>query len=165
MVIAYIGLGSNLNGPVQQLDNAISAIQDLPQSRLLQQSSYYRSKPLGEEQQPDYVNAVVMLETSLTAVVLLEFLQSIEAKQGRVRGPGRWQARTLDLDLLLYGEERISTEKLIVPHPEIANRNFVLLPLAELTPELHIPGKGSVTDLLAETGMADIVKIIKNKSL
>ena len=165
MVIAYIGLGSNLNGPVQQLDNAISAIQDLPQSRLLQQSSYYRSKPLGVEQQPDYVNAVVMLETSLTAVVLLEFLQSIEEKQGRVRGPGRWQARTLDLDLLLYGEERISTEKLIVPHPEIANRNFVLLPLAELTPELRIPGKGSVTDLLAETGMADIVKIIKNKSL
>ena len=165
MIIAYIGLGSNLNGPVQQLERAISALQDLPQTRLVQSSSFYQSKPLGEEQQPHYVNAVVMLETSLTAAALLECLQGIEAQQGRVRGPRRWQARTLDLDLLLYGEERIRTEQLIVPHPEMANRNFVLIPLAEITPDLHVPGKGSVTDLLTEVGMADIVKIEKNKSL
>lgn len=159
MTTAYIGLGSNLDGPVQQLEQAIAALRDLPQTRVLQQSSFYQSKPLGPEQQPDYVNAAVLLDTSLTAFALLEHLQSIENKQGRVRGPVRWQARTLDLDLLLYGDELITTEDLIVPHPEIANRNFVLIPLAEITPDLHVPGQGRVTELLAQTGEADIVKL------
>lgn len=165
MTIAYIGLGSNLDNPVLQLDSAISALQALPGSRLLEQSSFYQSKPLGNEVQPDYVNATVMLDTSLTAVSLLEYLLHIENKQGRIRGSRRWQPRTLDLDLLLYGEEQIRTEYLVVPHPEIANRNFVLLPLAEITPDLNIPGKGPVNDLLADIGMADIMKIKKKISL
>ena len=165
MTIAYIGLGSNLDNPVQQLEQAVAALRELPQSRLLHISSFYQSKALGPGSQPDYVNAVVMLETSLTAVALLEHMQDIENKQGRVRGPERWQARTLDLDLLLYGNERIGTENLVVPHPEIANRNFVLIPLAEITPDLQVPGQGEVTDLLAEAGMADIVKLEKNMSL
>lgn len=168
MTIAYIGLGSNLGNPVQQLDRAISAIQALPGTRLLGQSSFYQSTPLEDGThpvvdgpQPDYVNAAVMLDTSLTPFRLLEYLLDIETKQGRIRGARRWQARTLDLDLLLYGEERIRTEDLVVPHPEITNRNFVLLPLAEITPDLNIPGKGRVNDLLADIGTADIVKIKK----
>ena len=159
MTIAYIGLGSNLDNPVQQLDHAISAIQTLPGSSLLGQSSYYQSKPLGDKSQPDYVNAAVMLDTTLTADLLLEYLLDIENKQGRIRGDRRWQPRTLDLDLLLYGEEQIRTQDLVVPHPEIMNRNFVLLPLAELTPDLNIPGKGRVNDMLTGIGTADIVKI------
>lgn len=159
MTITYIGLGSNLGDPVQQLEQALSALRTLPGSRLLNQSSFYRSKPLGDAEQPDYVNAAVMLETSLAAARLLEYLQDIEKNQGRIRDSRRWQARTLDLDLLLYGGERIVTDDLVVPHPELANRNFVLIPLAEITPDLNIPGKGRVKDLLADAGMAGIVKI------
>jgi len=161
MTIVYIGLGSNLGDPVQQLDRALSALHVLPGTRLLSQSSLYQSKPLDDAEQPDYVNAAVMLETSLAAGTLLEYLQDIEKNQGRIRDSRRWQARTLDLDLLLYGEERIVTDELVVPHPEIANRNFVLIPLAEITPDLNIPGKGRVNDLLADIGMAGIVKINK----
>jgi len=161
MTIVHIGLGSNLGDPVQQLDRALSALHVLPGTRLLSQSSLYQSKPLDDAEQPDYVNAAVMLETSLAAGTLLEYLQDIEKNQGRIRDSRRWQARTLDLDLLLYGEERIVTDELVVPHPEIANRNFVLIPLAEITPDLNIPGKGRVNDLLADIGMAGIVKINK----
>lgn len=159
MTVAYIGLGSNLDDPPEQLSRAVSALCQLPQTRVLGQSSFYQSKPLGDGQQPDYVNAAVMLETALTPAELLEYLLAIEKSQGRIRGTERWQARTLDLDLLLYGERQIRMENLVVPHPEIANRNFVLQPLAELTPDLRVPGLGRVDDLLAEIGLADIVKL------
>ena len=161
MTLAYIGLGSNLDDPPQQLSRAVSALRQLPQTRLLGQSSFYQSKPLGDVRQPDYVNAAVVLETGLAAAELLEYLLAIEKSQGRIRGAVRWQARTLDLDLLLYGEQQIRTENLVIPHPEIANRNFVLLPLAELTPDLVVPGLGRVDDLLAGIGLADIVKLDK----
>lgn len=161
MTLAYIGLGSNLDDPPAQLSRAVAALRQLPHTKFLGQSSFYRSKPLGDGRQPDYVNATVLLDTALTAAELLEYLLAIENSQGRVRGAERWQARTLDLDLLLYGEQQIRSENLVVPHPEIAHRNFVLLPLAELTPGLRVPGLGRVDDLLAEIGLAGIVKLDK----
>ena len=159
MTMAYIGLGSNLGDPARQITDALMELQALTDTRLVAKSSLYRSKPFGRSNQPDYVNAAAMLNTALPAAALMQCLLHIETQHGRVRSDERWQARTLDLDLLLYGQERISTAGLVIPHPEIAQRNFVLLPLAELAPELMIPGQGSVTDLLDRIGMADIEKI------
>jgi 2-amino-4-hydroxy-6-hydroxymethyldihydropteridine diphosphokinase len=156
---AYIGLGSNLGDPVGQLASGLIDLGALPGTRLVAQSSFYRSKPLGRGEQPDYINAVARLDTTLTADGLMRSLLEIEKRHGRVRGPDRWQARTLDLDLLLYGHERIHSPGLTIPHPEIARRNFVLMPLAEITPDLMIPGLGGVTELLHLIGSADIVKI------
>jgi len=100
-----------------------------------------------------------MLMTSLSGDALMQYLLGIEQQHGRVRGSERWQPRILDLDLLLYDQNQITTAGLVVPHPEIAKRNFVLMPLAEITPDLNIPGQGRVADLLAKIGMADIEKI------
>ena len=159
MAIAYIGLGSNLGDPARQLTDALRELTALPCTTLVTQSSFYRSKALGQQDQPDYINAAARLETSLPAVVLMQELLGIERRHGRVRGSERWQARTLDLDLLLYDQDQIMTEGLVVPHPEIAKRNFVLMPLAEITPDLDIPGLGRVSDMLARIGRADIEKI------
>lgn len=159
MTIAYIGMGSNLDGPELQLSNALTALQGLPSTELLQYSSFYQSQPLGPQDQPDYVNAVAELNTSLTALALLDHLQAIESAQGRVRGAERWGARTLDLDLLVFGEQQIQNARLIVPHPEIARRNFVLSPLAEITSDLVIPGMGPVNDLLNQIGATELTKI------
>ena len=159
MTMAYIGLGSNLGDPARQLTDALMELQALPGIRLVAKSSLYRSKPFDHSHQPDYVNAAAMLKTALPAAALIQYLLRIETQHGRIRSAERWQARTLDLDLLLYGQEQISTAGLVIPHPEIARRNFVLLPLAEIAPELMIPGQGSVTDLLDRIGMADIEKI------
>lgn len=156
MTKAYIGLGANLGDPARQLTGALMELQVLPDSRLLAQSSFYRSKALGPGTQPDYLNAAALLETVLPATVLIQELLSIERRHGRVRGADRWQARTLDLDLLLYGQEHIRLDGLVVPHPEIARRNFVLLPLLEIDPALQIPGQGSVAELLRRMGAKDI---------
>ncbi len=149
-VRAYIGLGSNLGDPQSQLARAVEALRKLPQSRLTALSRLYRSRPMGPADQPDYVNAVAMLDTRLGPHELLDALQAIENEQGRVRGPQRWGPRTLDLDLLLYGAEVISTERLQVPHPGIAERNFVLYPLADIAPELVFPDGRSLQQLLGE---------------
>jgi 2-amino-4-hydroxy-6-hydroxymethyldihydropteridine diphosphokinase len=159
MPIAYIGLGSNLNDPVRQVTEAMMELERLPATRLLARSSLYRSKPFGVTDQPDYINAAVKLDTRLTAGRLMENLLNIENRHGRVRGPVRWLPRTLDLDLLLYGRRRIRSKTLVVPHPEIAKRNFVLMPLAELSPDLNIPGQGQARVLLQRISAADIVKI------
>jgi len=148
-VRAYIGLGSNLDDPVQQVSRAMAALESLPATRCVARSSLYRSHPLGEAAQPDYINAVVLLETRLRAHDLLRELQAIEARQGRIRRAGeRWGPRTLDLDLLLYGEELYSDPQLTVPHPELVRRDFVLYPMFEITPDLVIPGAGSLRDCL-----------------
>jgi len=156
---AYIGLGSNLGDPIRQLTDALTDLQALPGTSLVAQSSFYRSKALGPDDQPDYINAAAMLMTSLSGDALMQYLLGIEQQHGRVRGSERWQPRILDLDLLLYDQNQITTAGLVVPHPEIAKRNFVLMPLAEITPDLNIPGQGRVADLLAKIGMADIEKI------
>jgi 2-amino-4-hydroxy-6-hydroxymethyldihydropteridine diphosphokinase len=146
---AFVGLGSNLNDPASQLRSAIEALRRLPQSRVTAVSHLYRSTPMGPAEQPDYINAVAMLDTRLPALALLDALQAIEQAQGRVRGPERWGPRTLDLDLLLYGSERLDQPRLQVPHPGLAERSFVLYPLAELAPELVLPDGRSLAQLLA----------------
>ena len=138
---AYIGLGSNLEGPVEQLLKAFGELNELPQTRLVNRSPLYRSPPLGPAGQPDYVNAVARLQTVLEAHALLDGLQAIERAHGRVRGE-RWGPRTLDLDLLVYGERRIDSERLVVPHPQMHRRAFVLIPLYDVAPELFLPGLG-----------------------
>ena len=146
---AYIGLGSNLDDPVGQLLRAIDALRALPESRLTAVSPLYQSRPMGPADQPDYVNAVVMLDTRLEPLELLDALQAIEQQQGRVRTGERWGPRTLDLDLLLYGAEVIDHSRLVVPHPGMKARLFVLQPLADLSPELILPDGSPVASLLA----------------
>lgn len=149
-VFAYIGLGSNLHDPRAQVERAFSELSALPSSRLSARSSLYRARPLGPSDQPDYVNAVAELRTLLAPVDLLRGLQQIEVAHGRVRGPERWGPRTLDLDLLLYGQRTIQLPELTVPHAGLAQRAFVLLPLLELAgPALQIPGRGRLGDLAA----------------
>lgn len=148
-VLAYIGLGSNLGNPVQQLRSARDAISTLPGTRQIACSRFYRSVPMGPTDQPDYVNAVMAICTSLEPMALLKALQGIEAQHGRVRTGLRWGPRTLDLDVLLYGDRRIAVDNLTVPHPGMGTREFVLYPLAEIAPaDLEIPGMGSLAELV-----------------
>lgn len=144
---AYIGLGSNLDGPARQLEGSYSAIAEIPRTRLAAVSSLYRSAPFGGIEQPDFVNAAAALLTQLSAQELLTELKQIEQSRGRDQGGVRWGPRVLDLDLLVYSDQRIDSENLQVPHPGIIDRNFVLLPLIEIAPELHIPGLGRTASL------------------
>lgn len=145
--IAYIGLGSNLEDPVQQLLTALTELDQLEQCQLVAQSSLYSSKPVGPQDQPDFVNAVAKLTTELTPLVLLDRLQELEQNHRRIR-ERHWGPRTLDLDLLLYDDDFITNPRLIVPHAHMHERGFVLLPLQEIAPEISIPGKGLVTEIL-----------------
>ncbi|MAE23113.1 2-amino-4-hydroxy-6-hydroxymethyldihydropteridine diphosphokinase [Pseudomonas sp. ALS1279] len=144
----YIGLGSNLAEPLQQLRAALHTIAQLPRSQLLAHSSFYISDPLGPAEQPRYVNAVAALDTELEPWQLLDALQRIEQEQGRVRKAERWGPRTLDLDILLFGERLIDDERLTVPHYHMQARPFVLYPLAELAAELQLPDGRSLDALL-----------------
>jgi 2-amino-4-hydroxy-6-hydroxymethyldihydropteridine diphosphokinase len=145
---AYVALGSNLGDSQQQLLDAIEALAGLPDTRLLARSRFYRTPPWGMLNQPDFLNAVVVLETPLLPHDLLDALLGIERDAGRERGGERWGPRTLDLDLLHVDGKTVSDERLTLPHPHIAERAFVLLPLSELSPDLEIPGRGRVVDLL-----------------
>ncbi|MGH8115618.1 MAG: 2-amino-4-hydroxy-6-hydroxymethyldihydropteridine diphosphokinase [Rhodanobacteraceae bacterium] len=147
-VKVYIGIGSNLEQPARQVAAALIELAGLPHSRLLAQSRLYQSRPLGPQDQPDFVNAAAALETTLAPLVLLHAVQVLEARHGRNRAAERhWGPRTLDLDILLYGDLRLHTEELTLPHPRLHERSFVLYPLAELAPELMIPGRGRVRTL------------------
>ncbi len=134
----YLGLGSNLRAPKRQLRQAIAAFRTLPRTTILQLSSVYSSQPLGIRAQPAYYNMVVAIQTSLPPKSLLRHCQSIENKHRRIRKL-IWGARTLDIDLLLYGNEAINTRDLIVPHPHMLTRDFVLIPLIDVSPELRLP--------------------------
>lgn len=158
-VSAFIGLGSNLENPRQQVSTALQELATLPATRVSARSSLYSSAPLGPTDQPAYINAVARLETQLPAAVLLEALQAIEAQHGRVRKGEHWGPRTLDLDILLYAAEQIDTARLRVPHPGIAARNFVLQPLAEIAPALEIPGIGAVRELLLRCPNAELERL------
>lgn len=146
MAIAYIALGSNLHTPLEQLKRALNALAQLPQTQLMAVSSFYRSKPLGPQDQPDYLNAAVEISTALSPLALLDELQRIENEQGRVR-LRRWGERTLDLDILLYGDEIIQSERLTVPHYDMHNREFVIVPLAEIAPNLILPNGQKLAEL------------------
>jgi len=144
---AYIGLGSNLQGPSGQLESAIESLSTIDRTRLITRSALYRSAPFGGIEQPDYVNAAAALLTALDARQLLEELQQIELRRGRQRDGMRWGPRVIDLDLLVFASQSIEEPGLVVPHPGIAERNFVLLPLKEIAPGLVIPGLGPVANL------------------
>jgi len=142
---ASIGIGSNQDDPVAQVRVALQALATLPKTRLMVASGLYRNPPMGPVEQPDYVNAVAVILTQLSARDLFAGLQALELEQGRVRGDGpRWGPRRIDLDILTYGCRQIDESDLVIPHPGISERNFVLLPLLEICPYLPIPGKGSV---------------------
>jgi len=149
-VAVYIGLGSNLADPGEQLQTAIVHLKQVPRTRLLRVSSFYHSRPHGPEEQPDYVNAVAALNSRLGPEELLDHLQTIEQRQGRERDKaGRWGPRTLDLDILVFGEQSYQSKRLTIPHPQMVRREFVLYPLLEIAPDFNVPVFGSVRALAA----------------
>lgn len=150
MTLAYIAIGSNLASPLEQVNAAVQALGEIPQSRLVQVSAFYRTPPLGPQDQPDYLNAAVVLETSLDAETLLDNTQRIELQQGRQRKAERWGPRTLDLDIMLFGDEVINTDRLTVPHYDMKNRGFMLWPLWEIAPELTFPNGESLQAILQQ---------------
>lgn len=148
MITAYIAVGSNLADPVAQANEAIKALKTLPKSAFLTASSLYSSTPMGPQNQPDYINAVVAIQTDLTPLELLDCTQAIEQEQGRVRKDERWGPRTLDLDLILYGDAVLNSERLTIPHYGMREREFVLYPLAEISPNLSLPDGTELSSLL-----------------
>jgi 2-amino-4-hydroxy-6-hydroxymethyldihydropteridine diphosphokinase len=160
MACAFIGLGSNLQNPAQQLESALKALASTEGVMHVTASPFYRSVAIGPGDQPDYVNAVAAINTSLSPIALLEALQAIEQSHGRVRGALRWTARTLDLDLLLFDDVVIESERLTVPHPHMAERNFVLRPLWDLAPDLSLPDGRAIANLLTACGDDGIAPLI-----
>lgn len=162
---AWIALGSNVPGeagsPREQLESACAMLADLPGTEFLRRSSWYRSAPMGPVDQPDFINGVAEVATLLQPLALLDALQAIEVAHHRQRGL-RWGPRTLDLDILLYGEAEIDSERLVIPHPGIPQRNFVLYPLREVEPELEIPGCGRVETLAAAVDSDGIERLEAN---
>ncbi len=160
-MIAYIGLGSNLQQPKQQILMALDTLRQIPELTVLKISALYQSKALtlaDSLPQGDYINAVAKLDSGLSAEQLLSCLQSIEHQQGRVRTE-KWGARILDLDILLYEDEIISTESLVVPHAQIKFRNFVIHPLFEIAGDINIPGLGSLAQLAGQTDWSGLNKM------
>lgn len=148
MTLAYIALGSNLASPLEQVNAAVRALGEIPHSQIVAVSSFYRTPPLGPQDQPDYLNAAVVLDTALDADTLLNNTQRIELQQGRVRKAERWGPRTLDLDIMLFGDSVIHTERLTVPHYDMKNRGFMLWPLFEVAPDLTFPDGSSLKSVL-----------------
>jgi len=146
--VVYIGLGSNLAEPIKQVLQGVEEIKKLKHSTVERISSLYQTPPMGPQDQPHYVNAVVKISTTLKPLALLTQLQSIENQRGRTRDTGHWGARTLDLDILVYEGTTSSNPTLTLPHPGITLRNFVLYPLNEISPQLQIEGLGSLTQLI-----------------
>lgn len=157
-VLTYLGLGSNLDDPLAQMQQAVAALRALAGSILVGQSGFYRSKPLGPQDQPDFINAVVALRTILLPQQLLHQLQTIESVQGRIRQQ-RWGPRQLDLDILLYGQLTLNTPDLTIPHPGLCERNFVLYPLYEIAPDLRLPDGRRLSQLVAASPMDGLFKL------
>lgn len=139
MITAYIAIGSNISDPIAQAKQAIEALDNHPHIKLIRYSSLYSSTPMGPQDQPDYINAVVEIQTELSPLALLDSTQAIEQQQGRVRKEERWGPRSLDLDILLYGDQVIDNERLTVPHYGMKVREFVIYPLYEIAPNLSLP--------------------------
>lgn len=158
MSLVYIGLGANLDHPQQQLEQALKELARIPQSRLIAQSSLYHSKPVGPQDQPDYVNAVAAIETELEPLVLLDALQQLEQDHGRIR-KRHWGERTLDLDIILIDDQVIDSERLTVPHPFAQQRSFVLIPLSEINPSLVFPDGKTLEQLLTKLDN-DLIRIL-----
>ena len=160
LVIAFVGLGGNLGDAVATLRSAVQALAGLPETRLLRGSSLYRTPAWGLEQQADFINGAAMLETRLEARPLLEALLAVERDFGREReASSRWGPRTLDLDLLLYGDVVIAEPGLQVPHPHLHERAFALVPLLEIAPDILIPGQGRARDALSSLDISAIASL------
>jgi 2-amino-4-hydroxy-6-hydroxymethyldihydropteridine diphosphokinase len=157
MALAYIGLGSNLEDPQAQIARALDELAAMAQTQLVARSAIYSSKAVGPEQ-PDYINAVALINTQLSPLLLLDNLQATEQAHQRLRIQ-HWGPRTLDLDLLLYDQQIISHTRLTVPHPYLTQRSFVLYPLADITPNLHLPDGTALTDLLANCPADGLVRL------
>lgn len=157
-MLAYIGLGSNLANPRAQVEQAFAELATLPNSKLLATSAFYSSIAVGPGEQPDYVNAAALLQTELTPLALLDALQEIEQAHRRVRIE-LWGPRTLDLDILLLDQQTIDSERLKVPHPYLTQRNFVLYPLADIAPDLHLPNGSSLQELIAQCPRAGLARL------
>ncbi len=155
---AFIGLGSNLDAPLEQVTRAVKEIAQLDETEVLAQSHWYRSKPVGPEDQPDYINGAVLVSTALEAHQLLDGLQNIENEHQRVRKI-HWGPRTLDLDILLFGQQTIATERLTVPHAYLRERNFVLYPLADICRHLVLPSGEELESLLAHCSSDGLIPI------
>lgn len=148
MIDAFLGLGSNLASPLQQLQTCVEALNHLAEIDVVAISPFYGSTAIGPGEQPDYVNGAAHIRTTLPPEFLLQTLQAIEQQHGRERGPVRWLPRTLDLDILLYGNDIVEHPNLHIPHPRMQERNFVLLPLFDLAPDLILPDGKALRDLI-----------------
>lgn len=156
--MAFVGLGANLGEPQRQVREAFRELDAIPHTRLVRTSSLYRSEPLGYAAQPGFVNAVAQIETGLSAERLLAELQAIEAAHGRTRSFAN-APRTLDLDLLLFGNAVLDTGKLVLPHPRMHERAFVLIPLVEIAPDTGVPGRGRAKNLLEKCSNQGVEKL------
>lgn len=159
MTLAYVGLGSNLDDPQHQINAAIAALEELPSTRRLRRSGLYRSAPWGITDQPDFLNAVAEIDTDLDATSLLASLLDIERRLGRRRDGQRWGPRRIDLDLLAHGDQTSLSAELQLPHPRIGERAFVLMPLAELAPDLELAGIGVIKDRLRDIDTRQCTRI------
>jgi 2-amino-4-hydroxy-6-hydroxymethyldihydropteridine diphosphokinase len=157
---AYIGIGSNLDNPIAQVKEAFEELEYLPDTVFFAKSSLYGCKPMGPEDQPDYVNAVAAVDTLLSAQDLYRELVKIEDMQGRERDGEKWGPRILDLDLLLYGKNKIKTKELVVPHPGMHERDFVIIPLAEIAGNISIPKMGKLSGLLGFCENHSVKKLV-----
>lgn len=156
MTNVYLGLGANLNQPQQQIRSAIEALTQHPEINLVLCSSLYGSKPMGPQDQPDYVNAVAQIETTLNPIALLDVTQEIEQTLGRVRKNERWGPRTLDIDILLFGDQTLNIARLEVPHYGMKEREFVLYPLLEIAPKLSMPDGTSIAELTTSVALNEL---------
>lgn len=153
---AYVAIGSNLDEPLRQVEAATRALAALDRCRLVARSRLYRTRPLGPQNQPDFINAAAGLLTVLSPHELLRALKQIEATLGREQPVVRWGPRRIDLDLLLHGDARIAESDLVIPHAGLPQRNFVLYPLRDIAPDLIVPGHGRIADLAARVGSAGL---------
>ena len=156
MTRVYLALGSNLADPLHQIDAALSALDVLPETQRVATSAFYRTPPYGPPDQPDYLNAAVALETGLSADALLDQTQRIELEHGRVRKAERWGPRTLDIDIMLFGAASLNSDRLIVPHYDLLNRAFMLVPLLEIAPDLSLPDGRPLAPMLAQLDRSGI---------
>jgi len=156
---AWLGLGSNLRQPVSQLKDALGRLGLVEGIEISKASGLYRTPPWGDNQQDDFINAVVQIETDLDPISLLHALQSIENKMGRQRSGRRWGPRLIDIDLLLYGDQRFESAELELPHPRMHERAFVLIPLCELDKTVTIPGHGVAHELLQDLGSCGVIRL------
>ena len=163
MTSAFVALGANLGDPQAQIGRAVAALRQLPNSRFIACSPLYGSIPMGPSDQPDYVNGVAWLETDLTAHGLLDETQRIELEQGRVRKAERWGPRTLDLDLLLFGNQQLEDPRLTIPHYGMKERAFVLVPLFDLAPDLQLPCGSWLRDLVATCDRSGLMPLAERQ--